>query len=178
MSKNPRSTVFTRDMKRGYCGSRCMTGLIQRLLALPGNSGTTGISECNPHFRVLAVTTDIGFYASVLSAANSARWRTEWARTLNGAVEICRSKSTPIVVYDGNLPGVEWGYAIDRLTTVANRQRIFLAAASIDEDLWRKVRERHGYDVVQRSASAEELRRLFHFAWLSLVTPADAKAAS
>lgn len=77
-------------------------------------------------------------------------------------------KSSPIVIYDSNLPGVEWGWAFDQLSAVPSRPRILLAAPSIDEELWRNVLHRHGYDVVERAASSEHLGRVFRFAWLSL----------
>jgi hypothetical protein len=57
------------------------------------------------------------------------------------------------------------------MNAVPNYRRILLAAPSIDEDLWREVLVRHGYDVVKRSAGSEELKRIFRFAWLSLQTP-------
>jgi hypothetical protein len=127
-------------------------------------------ATCRP--GVLAVTADIRFYSGVLSVTSATRWSTEWARTPGRAVEICRLESTPIVIYDANLPGIDWGCAFDLMNAVPNRRRILLAAPSIDEDLWRKVLLRHGYDLVKRSASSEELKRIFRFAWLSLGTPA------
>jgi hypothetical protein len=149
-----------------------MLGLIQRFLC-PRSPGITEITENNGHPRVLAVTADIGFYAGVLNAASSARWRTEWARTLNRAIEISRSKSPQIVIYDSTLPGVEWGSAFDQLISVPGHARILLAAPSIDEELWRKVLRRHGYDVVERAANSEQLGRVFRFAWMSRPTPMD-----
>jgi hypothetical protein len=136
-----------------------MPGFIQRLFARkPGHRQPL----------VLAVTADLCFYSGVLNAACSAQWRTEWARTLNRAAEICRSKSPPIVIYDSDLPGTEWGRAFDQLSAVPNRPRILLAARGIDEELWRSVLRHHGYDVVERTASSEQLGRVFRFAWLSL----------
>ena len=150
-----------------------MLGLIHRLLAPSPDRRVTEIIGNNRHPRVLAVTADIGFYAGVLSAASSAQWRTEWARTFHRATEICRLKSPPIVIYDSNLPGIDWEWAFERLSTLPNRPRILLAAPSIDEELWRNVLRRHGYDVVERAASSEQLGRAFRFAWLSLLTPVD-----
>jgi hypothetical protein len=149
-----------------------MLGLIKRLLAPSPSGGIMGVAENNRQPLVLAVSADLGFYAGVLNAASSVQWRTDWARTLNRAIEICRLKSPPIVIYDSILPGGEWGLAFDRLSAVPNRQRILLAAPSIDEELWRSVLRRHGYDVVDRAASSEQLGRMFRFAWLSLPVPA------
>jgi len=150
-----------------------MPGLIQRLLAPSPDRGVTEVVGNNRHPRVLAVTADLCFYSGVLNAASSAEWRTDWARTLNRAIEICRSKSPPIVIYDSNLPGIEWGWAFDQLNALPSQPRILLAAPSIDEELWRNVLRRHGYDVVERAASSEQLGRMFRFAWLSLLAPAD-----
>jgi hypothetical protein len=79
-------------------------------------SPDSAIPEIHPECRqprVLAVRADLAFYSGVLSAASSARWPTDWARTLNRAVEMCRSKSPPIVIYDGDLPGADWRSAFD-----------------------------------------------------------------
>jgi hypothetical protein len=111
-----------------------MPGLIHRLLAPSPSRGIAGIVENNRHPLVLAVSADLGFYAGVLNAASSVRWRTEWARTLNRAIEICRLKSPPIVIYDSNLPGVEWGSAFDRLSAVPNHSRILLAAPRLTKN--------------------------------------------
>jgi hypothetical protein len=147
-----------------------MPGLLQRLLSLSPGRETARQEDC-PRPRVLAVSADLGLYAGVLNAAGSVHWQTDWARTLNQALEIGRLKSPPIVIYDGNLPDAEWGWAFDRLSALPSRPRILLAAPSIDEALWRNVLGRHGYDVIERTASSEQLGRAFRFAWLSLLTP-------
>lgn len=156
-----------------YRISHYMPGLIQHLFAPSPGRGIARIAGNNRQPRVLAVSADLGFYAGVLNAAGSVQWRTDWACTLNRAMEICRLKSPPIVIYDSILPGVEWGQAFDRLNAVPSPPRILLAAPSIDEELWRNVLRRHGYDVIDRAASSEQLGRAFRFAWLSLPTPAD-----
>jgi DNA-binding NtrC family response regulator len=119
-----------------------------------------------PH--VLAVTADVNFYSGVLSATESCGWNADWARSLKRAVEISRSRLTPIVIYDRNLPDVDWRRALDQLNGAAYDVRILVAAPDVDEDLWRMVLRRQGYDVLARSASAEQLERELRFAWLSL----------
>jgi hypothetical protein len=119
-----------------------------------------------PH--VVTVTADVNFYSGVLSATESCGWNGEWARSLKRAVEICQSCLTPIVIYDRNLPDVDWRRALDQLSGAAYDVRILVAAPDVDEDLWRMVLHRHGYDVLARSASAEQLERELRFAWLSL----------
>jgi hypothetical protein len=75
------------------------------------------------------------------------------------------------VIYDRNLPDVDWRYALERLNGVAMESRILLAAPEISEDLWRTVLRRHGYDVLTRSANSEQMKRELRFAWLSLCEP-------
>jgi hypothetical protein len=57
---------------------------------------------------------------------------------------------------------------MDRLSAAASHARILLAAPRIDEDLWRAVLRRRGYDVLAKSAGSEQLKRELRFAWLSL----------
>lgn len=149
-----------------------MSGQIERLFIPPAEAESTKITRTNVRPGVPAVTADIRLYSGVLHAASSVHWQAEWARTLGRAIEICRLESTPIVIFDNNLLGVEWGRAFDLIDAVPNHRRILPASPSIDEDLWRKVVLRRGYDIVGRSAGSEELKRVFRFAWLSLVTPA------
>lgn len=118
---------------------------------------------------VLVVTADLGFFSGVLLAACSCQWRAHWARGLNRAIEISRCEHTPVVVFDANLPRVDWETAFDRLIAISPDQRILLAAASQSEELWQEVLKRRGYDIVRRSAGSAELGRAMRFAWLSIV---------
>jgi len=149
-----------------------MANMLQRLLSSPTDSLHMGIAETKPCAAVLAVTADIRLYSTVLDATASDGWRIRWARSLDRAVEICGAESIRIVIYDGHLPRVKWTQAFDALSRMPNRPRLVLAAQAVDESLWREVLSCHGYDVVRRSGSSEELRRIFRFALLSLFTPA------
>jgi CheY-like chemotaxis protein len=142
-----------------------MPGVIQHLLT-PPDSPDPVRSRVSPH--LLAVTADVAFYAAVLGAGTDSHWRTDWARSLRRAVEACTVKAVPVVMYDTNLPGIDWRWALDCFAATAHPPRVVVAAASVDEDLWSHVLERHGYDVVERSAGPDNLRRILHFAWLSL----------
>jgi hypothetical protein len=124
-----------------------------------------------PRPGILAITADIRFYSCVLSAACFWNWSAEWANSMIRALEICHSKPIRIVIYDRNLPRSDWRYAFDRLSATAGHARIFLATPRVDEDLWRMVLRRHGYDVLARSASSEQMKRELRFAWLSLQGP-------
>ncbi len=73
-----------------------------------------------------------------------------------------------IVLYDRNLPYVDWRCALDLLSAREPCPRILVASPQVDEDLWRMVLHKRGYDVVKRSASSEQLKRELRFAWLSI----------
>lgn len=147
---------------------RNVCGFVKRMIAGPHFLRNEGPAEtaCRP--GILAVTADLGFYSSVLSAACSYGWSAEWASSMNRGIEICRSGAIRIVIYDRNLPCIDWRYGIDRLSAAASQARILLAAPRIDEDLWRAVLRRRGYDVLARSSGSEQLKRELRFAWLSL----------
>jgi hypothetical protein len=119
------------------------------------------------HPQVLAITADMRLYSNVLTAVDPLGWSTEWARTARRAVDIQKSNPAPIVIFDSDLPDVDWVRVFDRLSAVATRPRLLLAAGLVDEDLWRMVILYHGYDAVERSACAADLRMTFHFAGLA-----------
>ena len=125
----------------------------------------------DPAPGILAVTADMAFYTCVRNAANAWGWNVEWANSLSRGLDICRAHSIRIVIYDRDLPDVDWCYAIERLNGVAVESRILLAAPEISEDLWRTVLRRHGYDVLTRAATSEQMKRELRFAWLSLCEP-------
>ncbi len=117
---------------------------------------------------IVAVSADLSFYSRILAGACSWGWSAEWANSMNRAVEICRSKDVQIVIYDRNLPRIDWRVALDRLQAVAPDARILMASTEIDEDFWRGVLRRRGYDVMARTANWEQVKRELRFAWLSL----------
>lgn len=166
--KNPGLTVFACVPNRAIVISQ-VSALIQLLLSSPADDGKPAP---DPGARVLAITSDLAFYADVLNAATTVRLSTGWARNVSRALEICSLRPAPVIVYDARLRGIEWRRAFDLLSLFPCHPRILLAADRIDETLWHKVLEHRGYDVVERSAGAHELARAFRFAWLSLHTPA------
>jgi CheY-like chemotaxis protein len=146
-----------------------MAGLFQRLLpARDESSESTGaLAPLLP--RVLVITADVRFYADVLSAVNSRVWHVDWARSVESAVAICRMGTTPVAIYDEQLPRADWREAFRALRTIPEIPKLVLAASrEIDEPLWRSVLFHKGYDVVSRNAHSTDLKRVLRFAWLSV----------
>jgi hypothetical protein len=158
--------LISKDFKLAM--RRRMCSFVQRMVASPQVARKPASAEVPPQPGILAITADLRFYSCVLSAACSWGWSAEWASTMNRGLEVCGSGLIQIVVYDRNLPHVDWRYALDRLNAAASQSRIILATPRVDEDLWRMVLRRHGYDVLKRSANSEQLKRELRFAWLSL----------
>ncbi len=117
---------------------------------------------------IVAVSADLSFYSRILNGACSWGWSADWANSMNRALELCCSKNIEIVIYDRNLPRIDWRDALGRLHCVAPHARILMAAPEIDEDFWRTVLRRRGYDVMARTANWEQVKRELRFAWLSL----------
>lgn len=140
----------------------CLLGFMQKT-DRPGLTSGPGI---------LAITADVGFYSSVLSAAYDYSWRAEWASTMSRGLKICDSQPVNIVVYDRDLPGVDWREGLRSLSRTVTQPRILLAANNVDEDLWRTVLRLRGYDVLSKPARQEQLKRELRFAWLSFDAPA------
>jgi hypothetical protein len=126
-----------------------------------------------PRPRILAITTDAGFYSSVLGAICDLGWSADWATTISRGLEICAKDPVHIVIYDRHLPRTDWRGAFDLLAAHAARARILPATPSIDQDLWQMVLRRRGYDVLVRSAGSEQLRRETRFASLSIQESGD-----
>ena len=119
--------------------------------------------------QVLIITADLCFYSSVLYSLTRNGWRSYWARTLDMALPLCHSAATPIIIYDQNLPGPDWHRAFYDIRSVTTGARLILAADSVDEQLWKDVLYRGGYDVMHRCAASDDLRRNIRFAWLSMM---------
>jgi DNA-binding response OmpR family regulator len=145
-----------------------MGDLLDRMISGPRDLLRPIFSTPADRPPVLAITADLRLYASVLSAADSFGWGLQWARTISRGVETCWSMRHPIVIYDRDLPNVDWRCALDLLIETASHGRVLLAASSVDEDLWRIVLRRHGYDVLSKPVHAEQVRRDLRFAWLSM----------
>lgn len=144
-----------------------MPGVLQHPLT-PPDWLEPARSRVRPRPHVLTVTADVAFYAAVLGTGTDSRWRIDWVRSLRRAIETCRGKVIPVVIYDTKLPYVDWRRALDCFAAVPHPPKVVLAAPSVDEDLWRDVLDRRGYDVMERSASSAGIRRILRFAWLAL----------
>jgi hypothetical protein len=124
-----------------------------------------GIAPRQP--AVLAITSDDRLYYLLLSASIDLRWKISRARTIERALELCRSQPTPLAIYDECLPGVDWREALPGVTGFPDHPVVVLAASEVNEEIWRSVLRYRGYDLVRRAAGSEEWKRELRFAWLA-----------
>jgi DNA-binding response OmpR family regulator len=117
---------------------------------------------------IVAVTADLRFYSCILNAACASGWTAEWAPSVSRGLEVCRTRTIRIVIYDKDLPFLDWRDGVRRMSKTASPSRILLASTRIDEELWRTVLRLRGYDVLARSSNSEQLSRELRFASLSL----------
>lgn len=125
---------------------------------------------------ILAITADVSFYSCVLNAACSAGWTADWAPSIGRGLNICGTKEVRIVVFDRNMPYINWRTAVRQFGRTEPHPRILVASADVDEDLWSVVIRLGGYDVLPRSASSAQLGRELRFASLSLCESASPDA--
>jgi hypothetical protein len=140
---------------------------------LPHSGGSVGDRIRQLIFRhaevseILCVSADLRLYSGVLHAAHSSGLEAQWVRSLPRAIAMCNRAWFPVAVLDMLLPFAEWTSGLYLLSETPCRPRVLLASPCVDEDLWRRVLQHHGYDAIERSAGSEELGRALHFAWLS-----------
>jgi len=141
-------------------------GGVQRLHVADESAGSPKLSLPVP---VIAITTDIRYYSTLVCAAASAGLRLHWARSFERAMEMSRAASRAILVYDSDLPDVGWQWAVPILADVHENFRVLLAvpAASIDEEVWRSALAHRSYDIVSKTAGSHDLSRSLHFAFLA-----------
>jgi hypothetical protein len=116
---------------------------------------------------VLVITADDRFYYSLFSVCLDMDWNIRRARSAGRAHEELRSRPVPVVVYDERLPWGDWREDLRSVSSLAERPAVVLAAARVEEDVWKAVLRCEGYDLIRRSAPCGEWRRMLQFAWLS-----------
>ena len=122
-------------------------------------------SENDSRVRVLALTSNDHFYARLVDIATAGGWEIRRAGELPEALEILRSQTAPLVIFDWDENGQDWRLSLDRLCAAPGHPCVLLASRVLDENLRQEVMRFRGYDVLPRSADREEIVRTIQFAW-------------
>jgi len=122
-----------------------------------------GIGESS--MRLLVVSGDSALYSNLEELASTCGWKIRLAATVEEAIPIVVSESTPLIIYDWNLTDDNWSSAFDRLNGLGIAMCILLASRVADPYLWQEVIRFGGFDLLPRSAPRDEWIRKLRFAW-------------
>ena len=84
-------------------------------------------------------------------------WRLLLVDTLEAALELRQEWYITVILYDRDLPDVEWRTGMQRLLTCSEPTCLILMSSTVDHRLWRTVLEYGGYDVAEKPLSRESL---------------------
>jgi DNA-binding response OmpR family regulator len=115
--------------------------------------------------RLLAITLDDRFYAGLVEIASSSGWEIHRASSVQEGLDIVRSLSVPLVLFDWDESGPNWRRGLARLCAAPTHPCILLASRLVDDNLRQEVIRFGGYDVLARSAVRDQVLRTIQFAW-------------
>jgi len=128
---------------------------------------TTTASRSLPvvnQFELIAISSDTGFFASLVHATTPDGWTVRWARSVTGAMEMLAERADPIIIYDCGAVTGDWTDSIARLRSASLDPCIVMAAALVSEELWQEALSRKVYDVVCRTGHGSQLVATLQFA--------------
>jgi FixJ family two-component response regulator len=73
-----------------------------------------------------------------------------------------------VVLYDRDLPGVDWRQAVQQLASGEHRRGVILASSVVDDYLWEEVIHLGGYDVLSKPFREDEAIHAIEFAWAAV----------
>jgi FixJ family two-component response regulator len=79
-----------------------------------------------------------------------------------------RNIPTHVIVYDRDLPNVDWRQAVQQLASGQPRRGVILASSVVDDYLWEEVIQLGGYDVVSKPFREDEVTHAIEFAWAAI----------
>jgi DNA-binding NarL/FixJ family response regulator len=121
--------------------------------------------------RILAITTNDQFYSGLVDIAASCGWEVRRASCLKEGLDIVRSLSIPLVLFDWDENGHDWRAAIKRLVSAHCHPCVLLISRVADENMRQEVIRLHGYDVLPRSAGRDQVIQAIQFAWFWITRP-------
>ena len=141
-----------------------MRGTLQRLIKSLLPRPEQG-SETVGRISVLAITTDEQGRTSLSQFSTRGQWDLAFAGACDGALEILKAGRNTVIVLDRDLPGSDWGKALEMLSACRPECPILLASSVCDEYLWEEVVHKGGYDVLGKPLQEEQVVRAVNLAW-------------
>lgn len=124
------------------------------------------------HAKVLAIMQPGCERERLRASAQGEDWSLEFCISISQALGLLRSSASfAAVVFDRDVPGIQWEEAVQDLSGSAGRARIILASAHYSDGLWERVVEHGGHDLLARPLEADEVRRaVLHALWYSITS--------
>ena len=121
--------------------------------------------------RLLVITRDDHFSASVQNAATACGWEFQHTGTVESGLDVLREFPANVAIYDwpaSDPPGEsDWRSAMDRLSAQPDHPCLLLASPVDDQYLCAEVVRHGGFDVMPRSASQDRIIGNIRFASFS-----------
>ena len=123
-------------------------------------------SNGEPPLTVLAMTASCPDATRLHDILAGPAWKLRVVDNLEDAQAFLGARSPSIVLFDRDLPNVDWRQAIG---TLANGHcRVILASFVADDYLWEEVIHCGGYDVIAKPFRADEVIHMIQFAWAAI----------
>jgi DNA-binding response OmpR family regulator len=98
----------------------------------------------------LAITASLCEQNTIRVIAVTHGWKLLLADSVRSALSILAVEPVPLILYDRDLPGIEWQDMFRILLTAREPQCVILVSPVTDDYLWQAVIERGGYDIVTK----------------------------
>ena len=117
--------------------------------------------------RLLVITRDDRFSASVQDAAKACGWEFQHTGTVESGVDVLREFPASVAIYDWPATEEDWRPAMDRLSALPDHPCLLLASPVADEYLCAELVRHGGFDVMPRSAPRDRIIGNIRFASFS-----------
>ena len=138
---------------------------VERLGFGAKNRTASSLDQSASAVRLLAITSNDRYYATLVDIASSSGWEIRRAGTVQEALELLHTAHVPLILFDWDENGDNWRDGVKRLGAAPSHPCVLLVARFIDDNLRQEVLRFRGYDVLPRSAGPEEIVRMIQFAW-------------
>ena len=131
---------------------------LSRLMGRRGDASASG--PC-----VLAVVEEGPAREAVAETARREGWVLEIADSLKTVLETQRAKRHAVVVYQRELPGIDWREAVSICAGLAGRPCVILLSRLTDHNLWVELARHGGSDLLREPVQIQALGAAVHSAW-------------
>ena len=121
--------------------------------------------ETPNRIRVLAITNDDRDKRALAAFSVRNRWDLILTSACEEALEIVKKGGAAVILYDRDLPGLDWRDALRLLADATPACPVILTSPVNDGYLWGEVIRRGGYDVLAKPLEEDQTVRFVNLAW-------------